>query len=89
MKQLTAKDAEIEIVKECNRVKLDTNKVKRIIKNMKQLVKSSNKDQLSMLIAFQIAMLQNSRIILHQKLRTGLWTPPPNRGTDGLIKPKA
>lgn len=86
MKQMPAKEVDKAILDECGRVGLDGNKMQAIVKKMKQLVLSSNKDQLATLIAFQIAMLQNSRLILHQKLKTGIWTPPKG-GNSGLIKP--
>lgn len=88
MKQVPAKEVDKVILAECERVGLDGNKMKAIVKKMKQLVLSSNEDQLATLIAFQIAMLQNSRLLLHQKLKLGIWTPPKG-GKNGLIKPKS
>jgi len=87
MKLMTQKQAEVAITKECKRVGVDEIKMQRVIKNMKQLVKGANKDQLAVLLSVQVAMINQTRVLFHQKLKTGLWTP--GGGKSGLIKPGA
>ncbi len=86
MQQMTAKEAEKLIMAEGEKVKVDTNKVSKVVKYMKQLVKSANKDQLAFLLSLQVSMINQTRVLFHQKLKTGLWTPG---GKNGIIRPKA